>query len=375
MGLFARHWRIGVQIACVCLVLAANTLRAAEYHGRVRYGGVPVPGATVTLAQGSTELTTVTDSQGIYEFPNIAEGSWKISIELRGFAPAHSSVTISATNDQGEWTLQMLELKDLLSLAQTEPATTSPLKARDQEPPKQTAKSEKPEEALPQPPQPPPPSDDAERAADGLLINGSESNAATSQYSMSPAIGNHRPGTKALYNGSFGAFAENSIFDAKPYSLTGLVLPKDNYNRITMVATLGGPIRIPPLFYHGPNFFIAYQWTRNGSANTGTGLMPTAAERNGDLSGLTNAQGQPVTIYNPVTGLPFTGPIPVSPQAQALLALYPLPNIEGNTRYNYEAALLSDSHDDALQSRLDKTVGHRDSLYGGLRLSEHSCEQ
>jgi hypothetical protein len=344
-------------------VLAARALWAAEYHGRVRYGGVAVPGATVTLTQGATELTTVTDSQGLYEFPNVAEGSWKISIELRGFAPLRGSVTIGAANDQGEWTLQMLELKDLLSMAQTEPATTSPLKARDNEPPKQSAKSEKPEEATPQPPQP---SEDTERSADGLLINGSESNAATSQYSMSPAIGNHRPGTKALYNGSFGAFAENAIFDAKPYSLTGLVLPKDNYNRITMVATFGGPIRIPPLLYHGPNFFIAYQWTRNGSANTGTGLMPTEAERNGDLSGLTNAQGGPFTIYDPTTGLPFTGLIPVSRQAQALLALYPLPNIQGNTRYNYEASLLSNSHQDALQSRLDKTVGHRDSLYGGF---------
>ena len=363
VGLITRHWRIGVQIACVCLMLAGHTLLAAEYHGRVRYGGVPVPGATVTLMQGSTELTTVTDSQGLYEFPKVAEGSWTVSIELRGFAPMRGTVTIGPTNDQSEWTLQMLELKDLLSMAQTEPATTSPLKTRVTNQPKGTAESDKPEEPTPQPP---PPSEDAERAADGLLINGSESNASTSQYSMSPAIGNHRPGTKALYNGSFGAFAENSIFDAKPYSLTGLVLPKDSYNRITMVATFGGPIRIPPIFYHGPNFFVAYQWTRNGSARTGTGLMPTAAERDGDLSGLTNAQGQPLTIYDPATGLPFTGLIPVSPQAQALLALYPLPNIQGNTRYNYEASLLSDSHQDALQSRLDKTVGHRDSLYGGF---------
>lgn len=364
--LFTRQWRAAVQIACVCLVLMAQALWAAEYHGRVRYGGVPAPGATVSLTQGSTELTTITDSQGLYEFPKIDEGEWKISIELRGFAAIHGSVTIGATNEQGEWTLQMLELKDLLSMAQTEPAALSPLKTRDKEPSKQqSAKSDKPEEPVPQPPQPQP-NDDAERAADGLLINGSESNAATSQYSLSPAIGNHRPGTKALYNGSFGAFAENSIFDAKPYSLTGLVLPKDSYNRITMVATFGGPIRIPPLFYHGPNFFIAYQWTRNGSANTATGLMPTEAERNGDLSGLTNAQGQPPTIYNPMTGLPFTGLIPVSPQAQALLDLYPLPNIDGNTRYNYETSLLSNTHQDALQSRMDKTVSHRDSLYGGF---------
>ena len=292
--------------------------------------------------------------------------AWKISIELRGFTPVSGTVTIGATNEQGEWTLQMLDLKQLLSMAQEEPAVTAPLKPRENEAPKQSAKNEKPEEPTPQAPQPPQPNDDAERAADGLLINGSDSNASTSQYSMSAAIGNHRPGTKALYNGSFGVYAENSVFDAKPYSLTGLVLPKDSYNRITMVATFGGPIRIPPLFYHGPNFFIGYQWTRNGSASTGTGLMPTEAERNGDLSGLTNAQGQPVTIYNPMTGLPFTGPIPVSPQAQALLALYPLPNLEGSTRYNYEASLLSDSHQDALQSRLDKTVGHRDSLYGGF---------
>ena len=365
MGLFSGYWRIGAWSICLYFVLAASRLWAAEYHGQVRYGGVPVPGATVTLVQGSTELTTVTDSQGIYEFPKVAEGSWKISIELRGFAPVHDSVTIGSTNEQGEWALQMLDLKDLLSMAQTEPAMASPLKTRDKEEEKQGAKKEKAEEAMPQPPQP---SEDAERAADGLLINGSESNAATSQYSLSPAIGNHRPGTKALYNGSFGAFAENSIFDAKPYSLTGLVLPKDSYNRITMVATIGGPIRIPPLFYRGPNFFLAYQWTRNGSASTGTGLVPTEAERNGDLSGLTNAQGQPLTIYDPATGLPFVGPIPVSPQAQALLALYPLPNIGGNNRYNYEASLLSNTHQDALQSRLDKTVSHRDSLYGGFGL-------
>lgn len=372
MGLFSGRWRIGLQIACVGLLLAAQSLWAAEYHGRVRYGGVPVPGATVTLTQGSTELTTVTDSQGLYEFPNIAEGAWKISIELRGFSPVHGSVTIGATNEQGEFTLQMLELKDLLAMAQTEPAKSNPLKTRDKEEPKESAKKEKPEEPVPQPPAQS--NDDAERSADALLINGSENNAATSQYSLSPAIGNHRPGTKALYNGSFGVFAENSIFDAKPYSLTGLVLPKDSYNRITMVATFGGPIRLPPLFYHGPNFFVGYQWTRNGSANTGTGLMPTCAERSGDL---TNTQDQPLTTCDPATGLPLSGStgqcssssgpcIPVSPQAQALLALYPLPNIEGNTRYNYETSLLSNTHEDALQSRMDKTVGHRDSLYGGF---------
>ena len=363
-GLFSGHWRVGVRTACVGLVLAAQTLWAAEYHGRVRYEGVPVPGATVTLTQGSTELSTVTDSQGLYEFPKIDEGSWKVSIELRGFTPLSGTVNIGATNDQGEWTLEMLDLKQLLSMSQKEPAVTAPLKPREKEQPKETAKDEKPQEPTPQIPQPPQPGDDAERAADGLLINGSESNAATSQYSLSAAIGNHRPGSKALYNGSFGASAENAVFDARPYSLTGQELPKDIYNRLTLRAAVGGPIRIPPILYHGPTFYVGYQWTRNGGASTGTGLVPTAAERGGDLSDLAN--GGPLSIHDPVSGAPITGLIPVSPQAQALLALYPLPNIAGSTRYNYEASLLNSTHEDQMQSRLDKSVGHRDDLYGGF---------
>ena len=95
--------------------------------------------------------------------------------------------------------------------------------------------------------------------------------------------------------------------------------------------------------------------------------MPTAAERTGNLSGLVNPLGQPVTIFNPSTGLPFPGnAVPVSPQAQALLQLYPLPNIAGNSLYNYQAPVLNSSHQDALQSRLDKTLGRKDQLYGGF---------
>lgn len=77
--------------------------------------------------------------------------------------------------------------------------------------------------------------------------------------------------------------------------------------------------------------------------------MPDTAERSGDLSGLTNPLGQPLTIYDPATGQPFTGPIPVSPQAQALLNLYPLPNLAGNGHYNYETEALSHTNADALQ--------------------------
>jgi len=86
--------------------------------------------------------------------------------------------------------------------------------------------------------------------------------------------------------------------------------------------------------------------------------VPDANERAGDFSGETNSAGQPVQIFNPATGLPFTGNVPISPQAQALLNLYPLPNVAGNSRFNYQAPVITTTHQDALQSRFDRTIGH-----------------
>jgi hypothetical protein len=82
-----------------------------------------------------------------------------------------------------------------------------------------------------------------------------------------------------------------------------------------------------------------------------------------------NALGQPVTIYNPATGLPFAGnQVPVSTQAQALLALYPLPNLVGASGYNYQVPVLNSNHQDVVQMRLDKTIGRKDQVYGQFNL-------
>ncbi len=340
--------------------MAVRTAAASEYHGRVLYEGLAVPGATVTVTEGSKQLSTVTDGQGVYQFPDLPDGVWKIRIAMSGFLTLEDRVTVAPKMEQGEWELQLLSADKLLEEASPEASVTPALLTRKPE-----AKPEKKSEAEGTP-EMPPPDESQEKSSNGLLINGSESNAATSPFTISPAFGNRHPGIRSLYTGSFGAIADNSVFDARPYSLTGLEVPKDAYNRLTFVVTLGGPIRIPHLFYHGPNFFLAYQWTRNRDATTASGLVPDAAERSGDLSGVTGPLGQPITIYDPATGMPFVGAIPVSPQAQALLNLYPLPNLAGNSQYNYQTALLGSTHADALQSRLDKTIGHRDEFYGGF---------
>ncbi|MGA8110132.1 MAG: carboxypeptidase regulatory-like domain-containing protein [Acidobacteriaceae bacterium] len=368
------HWSRARQWICLlAMLLACACAWATEYHGQVFVSGVPIPGAIVTLTQGAKQLSTVTDDQGLYAFPDLADGTWKIEIRMRGFTTLKSEVNVAPNAPQGKFELTLLSLEQML--AQTK--VTHP--SAPQNPQLATRTAEKPksaQKALGTPgAMPPPPADENEgQAADGLLINGSDNNAATSKYSLSPAFGNHRPGTRGLYTGGFASAVSNSAFDARPYSLTGFQLPKAAYSRIIAGFTLGGPFIIPHLFYHGPDFFVAYQWTRDSAGTTDPALMPDAAERSGDLAGLTNPLGQPLTIYNPATGQPFTGPVPVSPQAQALLNLYPSPNIPGNARYNYETEVLSHTHADALESRLEKTLGRRDQLYGGFAFNSSRAD-
>ena len=364
--------RIGTTILILLVVLlcAARNAAAREVHGQVFFNGQPVPGVTVTVTKDGKSFSAVTDEQGLYEFPDLADGAWKIQIEMEGFSPLAAQITVAASAPAAHWDLKLLELAQMLPQAQ--PAR--PLEARpatsEQQTPAQDAQ-QPPSQPTPQPNPVQPPSEESnDQAADGLLINGSQNNASTSQFNLAPAFGNQRSNSRDLYNGSIGTIADNSIFDARPDSLTGEQTPKASYNRITNVVNLGGPLRIPHLMPWGPNFFVNYQWTRNADAEDQTGLVPNADERAGNLSGLTNAQGQPLTIYNPSTGLPYTwtptNSITVSPQAAALLNLYPTPNVTGNSLYNYQTEVLNDTHADALQSRLNKTLGRRDQVYGGF---------
>jgi hypothetical protein len=346
-------------LSALCLLALHATAFATEHHGRVFFNGVPVPGALVTASHGTQQLQTITDVQGIFQFPNLADGEWTIQIAMPGFNVQQQILRMDKSAPASIFELKMLSVADVLALATTVmprmSASPSPLVERKEK------KAESVELSSP-----PAISNDTDKSADGMLINGSENNAATSKYTLSQAFGSRRPGTKSLYTGSLGVQVSASPFDARPYSLTGLDVAKASYNTINGLVTLGGPLKIPHLLRNGPTFFVGYQWTRSGKANTSQGLVPTPAQRSGDLSNTFTSQGTPVSVADPVTGLPITGPVPVSPQAQSLLKLYPLPNLAGNTRYNYQTQVLTNMHADALQSRLDKSIGHRDQVYGGF---------
>lgn len=355
------------QFVSVAALLAFSAFAAAfPYHGTVTFSGLPVPGATITLHQGNSTLTTLSDANGSFQFDDLTDGDWSLDIAMQCFAPFHADVHIAL-----DLPAAVLELK-LLDPAQIQAnallaASPSPVPATGSNPIPLPGRSAQPAPANAQTnPQEIPKAPEAnEQGADGFLVQGSVNNAATSQYATNPAFGNTRSGSKALYTGGFAAFESNSALNAAPYALSGVAASRSSWNDFTGALSLQGPLKISRLLPHGPNFFVSYQWTRNSDSSTLPGLVPTAAERAGDLAALVNALGQPVTVYQPGTNQPYAhNQIPVSSQAAALLKLYPMPNIASLTNYNYQAVVLDNTHQDALQSRFDKNLGRKDNLNG-----------
>ena len=73
-------------------------------------------------------------------------------------------------------------------------------------------------------------------------------------------------------------------------------------------------------------------------------------------------------VIDPSTGAPLAGNVipasRISPQARALLGLYPLPNFDAAARYNYQIPIVSNIHQDALQSRVNKAIGRKNQVSG-----------
>ncbi len=386
---------------CICFFFVSLCLGGAPtpYRGQVTFGGLPVPGATVKATQGTRQFSTTTDQEGLYSFPDLTDGAWTIEVEMTGFASLKQEVAIGPNASPAKWELKLLPLDqikaEIRSGAEVTPGATPvegarhgvPLqpkggsdegKARANEEGKEreseagnegennagnnNENNENSQAA----------SDELnQRAEDGLLINGSVLNGAATRFAQAFAFGNYRNRGGGLYNGGLGLIFDNSALDSRPFSLSGQNTPKPAYNRITGVAKLGGPLRIPHLIErHAPNFFVAYEWTRYVDDTTQSALVPDAAERGGDFSQVLSALGQPVQVFNPATGLPFSGskipPTEISPQAKGLLNYYPLPSFSGERQYNYQVPINTDTHQDALQSRFDEYINPKNQLYGGF---------
>src|SRR5579884_3412759 len=302
------------------LALLALSAFAAEHRGQVTFNGLPVPGAVVTAVRGGASVETVTDSQGLYSFPDLADGAWTIDVRMTGFAPAKQEISVAPDAPANQWALKMLPL-DQIRAAIIQPAPVAAAAA---------------------------PVVHERDTSEGLLINGSTVNGAASPFAQLASFGNNRAGRRGLYTGGIGMILDNSTLDARPFSLTGQDTPRPSYDRLTGLLSVGGPLRIPHLLRNGPFFFVSYQWTRNTADTTASALVPTVAARNGILGD---------------TVIP---PSRIAPEARALLSLYPLPNFAGDSRYNYQVPIVTATHQDSLQSRFNRTLNARNQINGSF---------
>ena len=372
--------RARVLLIVLIVTWAAGIVRAASHSGIVTFGGLPVPGATVTATRADVTRTTTTDAAGEYRFSDLDEGVWSVQVEMRGFVPTSREVTLGGDDAPATWPLALRPFDDYgraLATTVTKPTVPAAAAPKTATPASrnQTPRGSPPATA-PAAPRPAPSAGEepageaAAGASDGLLINGSVNNGAASPFAQMAAFGNNRRGQRSVYNGGLGVLFGSSAWDARPYSFTARQTPKPSYGDVQMLATFGGPIRIPRWFRNGPSSFFGYQHTSDHSATTQSAIVPTLRERNGDFSETRDAQGQPIQIVDPLTGRPFSGNVipasQLSPQARSLMNYYPLPNVVSGSAFNYQTSLLGVTVQDAMQARLTQAVNGRNQIFGNV---------
>ncbi len=86
----------------------------------------------------------------------------------------------------------------------------------------------------------------------------------------------------------------------------------------------------------------------------------------------------PIQNHRSATGKPFAGGIipssRISPQAAALLGLYPLPNFVG-TGYNFQAPLTTFTRQDQFTSRVTQPINNRNQLIGLFAYQRNRTDQ
>lgn len=175
-------------------------------------------------------------------------------------------------------------------------------------------------------------------------------------------IGNRAQGNNNRLTGSLFYTFGNSVLNARPFSVDGLVAPKAAYSQNRFGVSAGGPLAVPKLFsFDKITWFFNYTGNLLRSGVDQPSSLPTAAQRSGDLS----TAGK--IIYDPTTGAPFPGNIiptgRISPISLGLLSFIPLPNqAVGTINQDYRLITANPNNFQALNTRLNATVTPKDNL-------------
>ncbi len=161
------------------------------------------------------------------------------------------------------------------------------------------------------------------------------------------------------FHGTGYEYYRRKWLDANSFLLNSRNTPKIQHYLDQYGFEVDGPVQIPGV-YGGKNktfFMFNGERYREGTPNALFSSVPTAAMRNGDFSGLKDASGRQIIIYDPATGHDVNGVwtrdafpnnrIPVEridPVARALLQYYPEPNCTTPGQPDWQQNLCYNEH-------------------------------
>jgi hypothetical protein len=192
------------------------------------------------------------------------------------------------------------------------------------------------------------------------------------------------------FHGSLFEFLRNTSLDAKSF----FAKKPEKFNLNQYGGSIGGPIRKNKTF-----FFIDGEQKSQRHGILSTGLVPSDAMRNGDYTNDPFGRTAAGNIINPNTGTRFQcdaslNPLPVNadgsqavgtacnkvpgpnlanaaslpnglidPIGQALLKLYPHPNVTGQSGFNFEAAPVRKLDETKVDIKVDHNISSSDTLF------------
>jgi hypothetical protein len=417
---------VAIILALMLFAAAARPIAQAVY-GSVRgtitdSSGAVLPGTSVTITSKArnTADTVVTDSEGVYTKERLLPGTYEITAELQGFKQAVVANVVVNVDSQAKVdfslapgavteTVQVTAMSPLLKTDRADVATTFESKQITDLPVLDRnftkfilltpgAQQQQWGHAASENPQ-----GSTQTVVNGQSFSGTsyqldgtdnrdpilgiivinptlesigETKITSQNYDaefgqavagvvsvQTKSGGNEFHGSLFEFNQSDRFQSRNPFTQAQPNSLTGKFLPETKKNQYG--GSLGGKIIENRLFFFGD-----YQGRRNTEGGSRLLTVPTAAARTGDLS----AYG--INIYDPQTGVPavrqqFPGNVipgsRLSPQAQKILALIPLPNAsgrDGGTRDNYVASDSEKFNEDSFNVRIDGRLKDGANMFG-----------
>ena len=397
----ARRSRIAVQIlpilACFVLLNFVRPAYAQSTFGSVR--GIVQDDTNAAIADSqmvlhstdeNTERTVNADASGGFIFENVKAGKYSLRAHHEGFADtsisgisvearqdvrltvslavAAQTTTVEVTSGGEQINTENATLgdsKDNLQMTQlplnNRATTTSPLGALGLSPNVQTDSS----------------GNIALGGASSSMVNFSVDGISTANVRQNGALQDAYPSQEGIaavkvtsfnnsaefsqvgdvtfttkngtnyYHGSVFEYLQNQALDAIPYGFSSKSPKKFN----TFGFSLSGPVTIPHL-YDGHNrtfFFADYEGNRRTTAVAQQFEVPTQNERNGDLTG-----------FDPSLTAPITN---ISQTAKALLTYIPLPNVSGQSGFNYENFQSTPARTDGADIRVDQTLSTKQSVY------------